>query len=83
VGAQSAYGRIAIVNDVLALHVSPVIVDGSLRDEHILPGVAKPEAQLNRTDLEADEGSLDLMALDDVLVRPLPELDCPLLRAEP
>ena len=65
------------------LRVSPIIVDGSLRDEHILPRLEKPEAQLNRTDLDANEGSLDLMALDDVLVRPLPELDCPLLRVEP
>ena len=65
------------------LRVSPIIVDGSLRDEHILPRLEKPEAQLNRTDLEADKGSLDLIALDDVLVRLLPELDRPLLRAEP
>jgi hypothetical protein len=49
------------------LRVSPIIVDGSLGNEHILPRLEKPEAQLNRTDLEADKGSLDLIALDDVL----------------
>src|SRR3954451_19315671 len=56
---------------------------GRLSSWRGLPGCSGRSRDQTRTDLEADKGSLDLIALDDVLVRPLPELDRPLLRAEP
>jgi hypothetical protein len=43
----------------------------------------KPEAQIDRTDLKTDASSLNLIALDHVLVRPLPELDGPRIQAKP
>src|SRR3954454_18669310 len=67
----------------LPLCVSPAVMGGSLRDERILSRVVQPEAQLNRTDLKTDAGSLNLIALDHVLVRPLPECDGPRLCVGP
>ena len=66
-----------------ALRVSPVIVGVSLRDKRILSGVVEPEAQFDRTDLKPDAGSLNLIALDHILVRPLPERDGPRIQAAP
>ena len=55
----------------------------SLRDKRILSGVVKPEVQIDWTDLKTDTSSLNLIALDHVLVRPLPDPDGPRLCARP
>jgi len=48
-----------------------------LGDKGVLAGIDDPEAQLNRSNLDGDEGSFHLVVLDSFLVRPLPKFDSP------
>ena len=57
-------------------------VRGALWDDRVLARFDKPKAKFERSDLEAEEVSLDPVASDEILMRPLPDLDRPVARTK-